>query len=197
MVKHIIKSIVMYLRHPSFLFMRNRIGKNCYVGRRLEMNTPKFFNLGDNVRIGHDARLAFYNNFAGKVNQPSLEIGDRAYIGNHFTVLCADRIRIGEDALIASYVMISSENHGNDPESELVYGKQPLKTNPVTIGSGVWIGEKVSILPGVTIGEKSIIGTNSVVTSDVPPYSIAVGSPAKVIKEYDKTTKKWKRVYGG
>ena len=59
------------------------------------------------------------------------------------------------------------------------------------LNSNVWIGEFVSILPGVTIGMGSIIGTMSVVTKSIPPYSIAVGSPAKVIKVYDFENKKW------
>lgn len=61
----------------------------------------------------------------------------------------------------------------------------------VHIGNNVWIGEFVSILPGVTIGDGSIIGSTSVVSKDIPAFSIAVGSPAKVIKTYDKDTNKW------
>jgi len=61
----------------------------------------------------------------------------------------------------------------------------------VVIGDNVWIGEFVSILAGAIIGEGCIIGSNSVVTKEIPPYSIAVGCPAKVIKRYDFEEKKW------
>ena len=66
-----------------------------------------------------------------------------------------------------------------------------LYAKPVNIGSDVWIGEKVSILPGVTIGDGSIIGAGSVVTKDIPSFTIAVGSPAVVIRSYNFKTKKW------
>ena len=96
--------------------------------------------------------------------------------------------------LIASNVLISSENHGTDPESDIPYSGQPLLSAPVFIGEGCWIGERVMILPGVTIGKKCIIGAASVVTKDVPDYCIALGSPAKVVKKYNFETHEWERV---
>lgn len=96
--------------------------------------------------------------------------------------------------LIASHVMISSENHGTDPESDTPYMNQPLITKPVSIGDGCWIGEKVCILPGVNIGKKCIIGAGSVVTKSIPDYSIAAGNPARVIKKYSYETHNWEKV---
>ena len=90
--------------------------------------------------------------------------------------------------------MISSENHGMDPESEKSYMRQPLVSKPVSIGDGCWIGEKVCILPGVTIGKKCVIGAGSVVTKSIPDYSIAVGNPAKVVKQYNFETQHWEKV---
>lgn len=173
------------------LFRFKSIGTNCFIGLRSSINKPRYLELGNDVRIGNDLRVSFYDEFAQVKMNPYLQLGNRTYIGNHFTALCADKIIIEDDVLIASYVMITTENHGMDPENELVYGKQPLMTKPVVIESGAWIGEKVSIMPGVTIGKKAIIGTNSVVTRSVPPYSIAVGNPARVIKIYDFVEKKW------
>ena len=68
-----------------------------------------------------------------------------------------------------------------------------LSSEPIIIGDDVWIGEFVAILPGVTIGKGAVIGTLSVVTKDIPEYSIAVGSPAKAIKTYDFEKKEWVR----
>ena len=84
-----------------------------------------------------------------------------------------------------------SENHGIDPECSTPYMDQELTGLPVRIGTGCWIGEKVIILPGVSIGEKSIIGAGSIVTKKVPSYSIAVGNPAKIIKKYNFSTHRW------
>ena len=96
--------------------------------------------------------------------------------------------------LFASHVLITSENHGIDPELNIPYMDQTLTSKPVEIGDGCWIGEKVCIMPSVTIGKKSIIGSGSIVTKSIPEYCIAVGSPAKVIKQYNFETHSWDRV---
>ena len=114
-----------------------------------------------------------------------------SYIVDYFTILSGGLVSIGHDTLIASNVSLVSENHGINPECGVRYGNQPLSGNPIIIGNNCWIGEKVMILPGVTIGEWSIIGAGSVVTKDIPKCSIAVGNPAKVIKAYNFETHKW------
>jgi lipopolysaccharide O-acetyltransferase len=73
-------------------------------------------------------------------------------------------------------------------------GDRKLSTKPVRIEDNVWIGEYVTVLAGVTIGKGSIIGALSVVTSNIPPYAIAVGIPAKVIKIYNEEKKIWEKV---
>ena len=74
--------------------------------------------------------------------------------------------------------------------------EQKFSAQDVKIGNGCLIGEKVSILSGVTIGEKCIIGAGSIVTKSIPSYSIAVGNPARIIKQYNFYTKRWERYYG-
>ena len=77
----------------------------------------------------------------------------------------------------------------------LLYVKErSLSSKSVIIKDNVWLGEHVSVLPGVTIGENSIIGANSVVTKSIPANSIAVGIPAKVIKQFNFETKRWEKV---
>lgn len=108
-----------------------------------------------------------------------------------FSALCADEMIIEDDVTIARFVLITNENHGIDPEHELNYCQQTLKTKPAKIRRGCWIGEKVCILPEVIIGEKSIIAASSVVTKNIPPYSMAMGVPAKVVKRYNFKTQSW------
>jgi len=100
---------------------------------------------------------------------------------------------------MASKIFISDLNHGNysneNQDSPLIPpAKRKLITAPVFIEDNVWIGEFVSILPGVTIGEGTIIGANSVVSRSLPPNVIAFGSPAKPIKEYNFDTQKWEKI---
>lgn len=87
-----------------------------------------------------------------------------------------------------------SENHVINPIGSDCYQKELLTTGAINIGNGCWLGQNVVVLPGVTIGERSIIGANAVVSNDIPPYSIAVGMPAKVIKRFNLDTNNWEKV---
>jgi lipopolysaccharide O-acetyltransferase len=147
----------------------------------------KFLTTGINLRID----VIFGENYT-----PILHIGDNVQINDYVHIAVAKGVYIGDNTLIASKVFISDHNHGNytgDNQSSPMTPpiERELFSREVKIGSNVWIGEFVSILPGVTIGDGSIIGSMSVVTKNIPEYSIAVGSPAKVIKTYDKDTNKW------
>lgn len=82
----------------------------------------------------------------------------------------------------------------NDSQPNSIVNDRPLSSKPVVIENNVWIGELCSVLPGVTIGENSIIGANSVVTKSIPANSITVGNPAKVIKQFNFETKHWEKV---
>jgi lipopolysaccharide O-acetyltransferase len=112
-----------------------------------------------------------------------------------------EKVKIGNNVLIASKVFISDHSHGRydgiDQDSpDTIPKDRKLFCKPVIIEDNVWIGEFVSILPGVTIGKGSIIGTMSVVNKSIDAYSIAVGCPARVIKRYDFDQKKWIRING-
>lgn len=163
------------IRHNSKYFLVNGHNQNIKIkGLRVEKN----------VRIGNYTRINFYDK--GK-----LYFGEGCYMGQRNSFLVGADIHIGAGVLMASDICIASENHGMNPESQVGYGGQSLVTSPVIIDKGCWIGEKVMILPGVHIGEKTIIGAGSVVTKNIPEYCIAVGNPAMVIKKYDFRHKKW------
>lgn len=183
MIKTLVKQIFMLLHHPV-LFFKN-IRKCIFVGKQSLIKNSNQINFGVKVRIGNQVRIQFYKKDA------VLNLKDGVYMGNRNTFLLGGNISIGENTLLASDITIVSENHGNDPESALPYGKQDLICKDVNIGSGSWIGEKVIILPGISIGDKTIIGAGSVVTKNIPDYCIAVGNPAKIIKKYDFNSHTW------
>lgn len=125
-----------------------------------------------------------------------ITLGNNVQLNDYVHIAAIDSVEIQDNVLIASKVFISDHNHGSysgdthsDPKIAPI--DRPLYSKPVTIERNAWIGEFVSILPGVTIGEGSIIGSNSVVSKSVPPFSIAAGVPAKVIKTYNFQTEKW------
>ena len=136
----------------------------------------------------------------GQVFTPKLVIGDRVSLGEYVHIGCNHHIVIGDDVLMGSKIYITDHNHGvyrgdkadnpNIPPSDrcLTEGES------IEIGARCWIGEFVTILPGVTIGEGSVIGSHSTVTHDIPANSIAVGSPAHVVKVWDESIGRWVRV---
>ena len=146
-------------------------------------------SIGNDTIIGKHSRIQCYPDENMEIGH--LIIGNGCRIGNRCSFLCGGDITIGNGVLMASDILVASENHSIDPESLQYYMSQPLKCNSVEIMDGSWIGEKVCILPGVSIGYKSIIGAGSVVTKSIPDYCIAVGNPAKIIKKWDFETHKW------
>ena len=143
-------------------------------GSSRDFKTARLF-VGRNVRLGHDTRVGFFGR-----EQHKLVIGDNCYFVNRNSFLVGEDIVIGNNCLFASDILITSENHRIDASLDRPY--EELEIKPVTVGDSCWIGEKVIILPGVTIGKHSVIGAGSVVTKDIPEYSIAVGNPARVIR---------------
>ena len=188
----IVRGIKTYIRYPivsgSLLFSGCR---KFIIGKGLQINRLGYLHLGRDVSIGRDARLLFVPEYAGVKHSPSIKIGNNVSIGNRFSALSAAEIVIEDNNLIASDVLITSENHGMELEKAKSYAELPLKASPVTIGEGCWIGEKVSIMPGVTIGSRCIIAANSVVTHSFPSGKLIAGTPARAIKTYDYDKHMW------
>lgn len=142
--------------------------------------------------VGH-ARIHIGNqvNFFGQVDimsggifdEPRLVLGDRVDIGHNVVFLVNKEIVIEDDVNVASGVrFMDSDAHPKDTAERIAdLPPRPEEIKPVRIGRYAWIGQNSFILKGVTIGEGAIIGVNSVVVTDIPPYSVAMGNPARVV----------------
>jgi carbonic anhydrase/acetyltransferase-like protein (isoleucine patch superfamily) len=136
--------------------------------------------VGDDVVI--DGKCGF--TFAAVLPEPAaVVIGDRTVIGHDCAFVAARRIEIGRDCLIASGVwMFDSPGHPLDPEARAAgETPRPEDIKPITVRDNVWIGRRCVILPGVTVGEGSVVAAGSVVASDVAPYTMVAGYPARKI----------------
>ncbi|MDX2443928.1 MAG: sugar O-acetyltransferase [Bacteroidales bacterium] len=129
------------------------------IGGALEVEPPFFCDYGYNITLGENV---FFN-----VNCVILDVS---------------YVKIGSNVLFAPNVQIYSATHPTDFK---IRASGVENAKPVTIGSDIWIGGSAIILPGVSIGDKSVIGAGSVVTKDIPPNVLAVGNPCRVIKELD------------
>jgi len=151
------------------------LGKNVIFEKGVLVFHPKNIKIGNNVYIGHYSILkGYYKN--------TMVIGDHTWIGQQCFLHSAGGIRIGKAVGIGPKVTILTSQHFSE-HIELPVHFAPLDFGEVILGDGCDIGAGAIILPGIKIGEGAIIGAGSVVTKDIPPYLIAAGVPAKVIKK--------------
>lgn len=145
----------------------------------------KYISIEDNVSLGKNIVLTAWDNYENEKFSPQIIIKKGTSIGDYAHITAINKIIIGENVLTGRRILITDNSHGETIRKFLMLppSKRPLHSKgPVIIENNVWIGEKASILGGVTIGEGAIIGANAVVTKDVPAFGVAVGNPAKTIK---------------
>ena len=119
------------------------------------------------------------------VTDPVVRIGDRCLIGRGSGIVGHFSIDIGNDVWTGHYVYITDQNHGYE-NTDLPISQQTQIERAVSIGDGSWLGAGTVVLPGANIGKHVAVGANSVVTGTLPDYCVAVGAPARVIKQYSK-----------
>ena len=146
----------------------------------------KYFKIGKKCGFGKNAVLTAWDQYGGDRFNPKVCIGQNCNFGDYLHLTCINSIIIGDGVLTGRWVTITDNNHGRTDYDNL--NLQPAKRKlytkgPVIIGNNVWIGDKATILPGVTIGEGAVIAANSVVTQSIPPKTIAVGNPIKIIQK--------------
>lgn len=173
----------------TYLLGLRKIGKRSCIYKPLQIDNPNSISIGSRVFIGHYSWLVGSTNR----NDKSLIIEDGTTIGHFAHIVALKEVVIEKDVLLADKVFISDCIH-NYKKIELPIQSQDVSfIKPIIIGEGSWIGENVCVC-GASIGKHCVIGANSVVTKDIPDYCVAAGSPAKVVKKYDKKEKEWVRV---
>jgi acetyltransferase-like isoleucine patch superfamily enzyme len=177
-----------------------RIGfRDCRLVRRpIYVRGRKWIEFGSGFTAGRGLRI----DALGRTETKGflLRIGADVRVNDYVHIGAIESVSIGNRVLIASKVFITDHDHGaygrgglhSDPH--VAPNDRQLSSAPVVIEDDVWLGEFVAVLAGAKIGRGSIIGTMSTVIGDIPPYSIAVGSPARVIKRYNFESRSWIRV---
>ncbi len=169
-----------------FPSMYASIGLRTKISGRVERRHPD-----GKIKIGNDSLLG--GTLIVETKGSSLKIGSNVFIGGGSVIDCFSDIVIEDDVLISYQVLImDSDNHSiraSERKEDLnrwrngVYDWSRVKSAPIRISSKAWIGARAIITKGVCIGEGAIIASGAVVTKDVPPYSIAAGNPARVVRE--------------
>lgn len=163
----------------------------------IDIRNRRYINFGKKLTTGKYCRIEAYPVNGKKV---ILSFGYNVQLNDFVHITARENVKIGDNVLIASKVYISDCSHGSykgndyDSSPKTIPIDRELYSTPIIIEDNVWIGEFVSILPGVKIGKGSIIGSNSVVSRDIPDFVIAVGSPARPIKKFNFKENRWEKI---
>jgi acetyltransferase-like isoleucine patch superfamily enzyme len=156
-------------------------------GRRWRTNGLVFFGRGLELEIAVKGRVDF-GRFVWigdktkiRCHEGRVEIGDKTVIGQECTISAYQHVRIGQQCVIADRAMFIDFDHGV-VEVERPIRRQGIYKRDVVVGSNVWVGYGACVLRGVSVGDNSIVGTNSVVTKDVPANAVVAGIPARIIR---------------
>tara|TARA_B100000902_G_scaffold18397_1_gene22046 strand:+ start:614 stop:1201 length:588 start_codon:yes stop_codon:yes gene_type:complete len=165
-------------------------GKKSTICFPFKIDGAKYITIGNKVHIHSNSWFLALKN---QIKQPKIQIDDGVYIGRFSHIVSVSSIKIGKNVLISDKVYISDNLHEYRDINIPIKNQKILEKNNVSIGNNTWLGENTCVI-GASIGNHCVIGANSVVLSDIADYSIAVGSPARVIKKYDFKTKNWEKV---
>ena len=160
------------LRHAHKIHIGNNVAidDHCLLDAKGETN--RGITIGDGVFIGRNTILSCKNG--------DIDLAAGANIGFNCEIFSASRVVIGASVLVAAYSYVIGGDHDfSDPSTPVL--DQGRRSTGVTIGDGAWMGAGAKILDGVTVGAHAVVGAGAVVRSDVPPYSVAVGIPARVV----------------
>lgn len=156
------------------------LGPGALFSRADRLRNPSHIFIGPKAMIAHGARFDITHDASGQQYDGEIHIGEGTIIEPRVHIAAATKLTIGRHVLFASNVFVTDHDHGFlDPN--LPVSHQPLIVAPTRVEDWAWLGENAVILKGVTIGRGAVIGANSVVTRDIPPFAIAAGVPARVI----------------
>lgn len=189
-----------FLRSKCYPWLLRQMGRGTVFGRGVVLRCPGRIELGDHVllddhvvldakgagsqvTIGHQVLIG--RNCILSCNEAIIQIGNCVSIGPLVVLLCKSHLRIGSHVQIGAGAKFLVGSHDSD-DPDIPITQQRRTSQGVTLGDNVWIGAAATILDGVTVGNGSIVGAGSVVNRDVPPDSVVLGNPARVIQNRRK-----------
>ncbi len=184
------------LRGLVYRWVLGRVGAGSFIESGVRLWVPRNIFLGQRVMIGEGAFLDAHS-LTGRIeladdvwlsrgcyviayDGAAVEIGQSTYVGHRCLLYGHGGIRVGQDVLMANDVQVICGDH-TFARRDVPIRAQPTVERPIVIEDDVWLGASVIVLGGVTVGRGSVVGAGTVVTQDLPPYSIARGVPARVV----------------
>jgi acetyltransferase-like isoleucine patch superfamily enzyme len=184
-----------YIQNTKNRMIFGHYGRDVYIHPGVRIVKPQFISVGDKVRIGKNTDI-YIHPIRSDSREFILEIGNNVHIGNYNIIGARNSIVLEENVLLGPRVIIADHSHRYENVEVPIKSQEAAEGGPVRIERDCWIGANVFVFPNVTIGRHAVIGANSIVNRNIPPYSVAVGAPARVIKRYDFDLKEWVKVDG-
>ncbi|MFT5891954.1 MAG: acetyltransferase-like isoleucine patch superfamily enzyme [Dokdonia sp.] len=181
----------------SFVYTKLWFSNARLIRLPFDIRNRRYIKIGNHFTTGFGCRIEAFP--LHKENGTCLTIGKHVEINDYVHIASVSSVTIGDHVLMASKIYISDCLHGSytgdehDSNPNTPPNERPLSAKEVIIKDNVWLGESVTVLPGVTIGKGTIVGSNSVVSKSLPPYVIAVGIPAKPIKIFNFESQRWEK----
>lgn len=169
-----------------------QIGKDVCFKNKITLEGMQYIHIQEKTIFGYGCILTAWNKYGNQKFSPNIKIGKDCHFGEYNHITAINSISIGDGVLTGRWVTITDNAHGKSTYEDLCikpHLRDLYSKGPVIIEDNVWIGDKVSIMPNVKIGKASIIAANSVVTKDVPPFSVVAGTPATIIKTLSSNDK--------
>lgn len=192
-----IKIFSKILNRIQYLYWSRKVGSHdgiFKIYRHCDIHNPQCLHLGKGAGIGSYTYIGPVLEDRGHKYNPKIIIGEGTWVGKHCSIAAIDRVEIGKHVLFAGYVHMTDHSHGYEDITQPITPQPLFSKGPIIIEDDCWLGFSCEILSGVHIGKHSVVAARSVVTKDVPPYSIVAGNPARLIKQYNFETQQWERV---
>lgn len=170
-----------------------KCGWKIVLSRNVDFRGAEHISIGNFIFFDNNVTL-HAETIRGYKNSPKIILHNNIGLSKDTIVIAVHKIEIEDDVMIGpGSVLVDFDHSYLDPTTPIRL--QPKKNvKPILVKKGAWLGSNVAVCSGVTIGKNSVIGANSVVITNIPDYCVAIGSPAKIVKKYNRTKKKWVKV---
>jgi acetyltransferase-like isoleucine patch superfamily enzyme len=166
-------------------------------GRDARISRPRMIRGADRIHIGEssfihkNSQLQAIERVGEQNFQPRIMIGSHVYIGQNVFIACINEITIEDRCVLSDDIYISDSSHGLDPVKGPIMEQSWESRGPIKIGFSTFIGFRAIIMPGVVLGRHCVVGAGAVVTRSFPEYSMVGGAPARLLKTFSQTQKRW------
>jgi len=194
--QHLPGALGLALRKVTYPWLLGKCGRNVVFGQGVVLRHPHKIRIGDNVVIDdhclldakgeHNTGITIGNGvFIGRntilsCKDGDIELGDEANVGFNCEIFSASRVIVGSGTLMAAYAYLIGGDH-DAPDRVVGVLAQGRRSRGISVGAGAWLGARVSVFDGVSIGDRAVVGAHAVVRADVPDGRTAVGVPARVL----------------